>query len=154
MTGISSCNILWNVGSKTCLMTLRQLSQCLERWRWVFWIWLRDFEWLKLAAVCLQTVIVTNSKQQQQLDKELWGCLLSCCENILEGKGTFLVNDYLTICSESQILSHESSELLNDTLCICYCSLLISINILGKQFCLFTFGPTHSVNLKTVMVFS
>jgi hypothetical protein len=62
------------------------------------WILLRDFEWLKLASVCLQTQIVTNS-EQKQLDKELWGCLLSCCEKILKGKETFLVGDTFTISS-------------------------------------------------------
>ena len=153
MTEIPSCNILWNVGIKTCLMSVRQLSQSLLRWRWVFWNWLRDFEWQKLASGCMQTVSVTNSEQQQQLDRELWGCLLSCCENILEGKETFLVNGYLTICSETQILSHEWSVLLHDALCICYRSLLVSIKILGKLFCWFKFGPTHPVKLKTVMVF-
>jgi hypothetical protein len=37
--------------------------------------------WLKVISGCLQTVTVTES-ERQQLDKEIWGCLLSCCEKM------------------------------------------------------------------------
>jgi hypothetical protein len=37
-------------------------------------------ELLQLASSCLQAPTVTNRKLQQ-LDKEMWGCLIARCEN-------------------------------------------------------------------------
>ena len=65
-------------------MKLRNLRLTLYTGQWGFWIWMTDFEWLKLAWDCLQTVTVTNS-EQQQLDKEILGCWLSCYYKFLRG---------------------------------------------------------------------
>jgi len=103
-TRSTSCNILWNFGNKNTLMKLRNLSQSLQRGQWRIWILLRHFEGLKLASVCLKTLTVTNS-ELQQLDKELWGRLFSCCEKILKGKATYLVNDSFAVSSDTHATS-------------------------------------------------
>ena len=119
-----SCNILWNFESKALLMKLRNLSQSLHIGPWVFWNWLRDFEYLKLASGCLQSLRVRKSlQQQQQLDKELWGCFFFCCEKILPS-----VVMILSRCIQwhTQIFCHETSEHLHDDLSSCCCSLLVT----------------------------
>jgi len=71
-------------------------------------------EGLKLTSVFLQKLTVTN-REQQQLDKELWGCLLSWCEKILNGKETSLVRNSLMISSvRHTFFSHEGSDYFHD----------------------------------------
>jgi len=57
-------------------MKFRNLRLSLKKGPWGFWIWLGVSNWL--FSGCLQTLNVTKS-EQQQLDKELLRCLLSCC---------------------------------------------------------------------------
>jgi hypothetical protein len=41
--------------------------------------WLRGLDTLKLALMCLSKLIKTSTVQQQ-LHKNLWRCLLACCD--------------------------------------------------------------------------
>jgi len=68
---------------------------------------------LKLTSVFLQKLTVTK-RGQQQLDKELWGCLLSWFEKILNGNETPLVRNSLMISSVRHTFSHEGSDYVHD----------------------------------------
>ena len=75
MIRASRPTILLKFGSNASLKKLRNLILSLRWGPRRCCSWLRGLDWLQLASGCLGTVIGPGSGQQQ-LDRELWGCLL------------------------------------------------------------------------------
>jgi hypothetical protein len=73
----SRSTILLKFGSKVPLKKLRNLSLSLGTEPWLFFIWPKSMDSLRLASSKFLKTLIRRSGEQQELAKEMQGCLLA-----------------------------------------------------------------------------
>jgi len=120
LSGAHPQRVLFKFWSRMPLKKPRNMSLSLRCGPWWLWSWLKGLGWLQLASRCLRALIGSNS--EQQLDRELWWCLLVVRSFWRRRKGLHLaglvLDNFLVILSGTRSLPPVLSDMMIQMTCL------------------------------------